>query len=91
MIRVKCVYANQSGKSDIQKNKFFDVLVYERDMNSTKELTLGIGDFNYHVGKKIDGLEGVHGRNEIGEKNWEGRMVLEFCNQKDLCVVNTWF
>ena len=54
-------------------------------------MTLGIGDFNGHVGKKVDRFEGVHGRNEIAEQNWEDRMLLEFCNQKDLCVTNKWF
>ena len=34
----------------------------------------------------MDGLEGVQKENEI-----ESRMLLEFCNQKDLCVGNTWF
>ena len=62
-----CVYAPQSGKPDTQKNKFYDELVQEWDMKGTKELTLGIGDFNGHVGKKVDGFEGVHGRNGIGE------------------------
>ena len=41
--------------------------------------------------KKVDGFEGVHEGNRIGEQNLEGRMLLEFCNQKDLCVVNIWF
>ena len=58
-------------------------------MKVTKELTLGIGDFNCHVGKKMDGFEGVHGGNGIGEQNLEGSMLLEFCNQKDLFVMNT--
>ena len=54
-------------------------------------MTLGIGDFNGQVGKKADGFEGVHGGNGIGEQNLEGRVLLEFCNQKGLCVANTWF
>ena len=53
-------------------------------MIGRKELTLGVGDFNGHVGKKVDGFEGVHGRNRIGEQNLEGRMLLEFCDQKNL-------
>uniref|UniRef100_A0A0L8HKL2 Endonuclease/exonuclease/phosphatase domain-containing protein n=1 Tax=Octopus bimaculoides TaxID=37653 RepID=A0A0L8HKL2_OCTBM len=49
-----------------------------------------MGDFNGHVGKWIQGFEGVHGGNRIGERNMEGRMLLEFCDE-ELCVVNTWF
>ena len=58
-------------------------------MKDTKELTLGIGDFNRHVGKKMDEFEGVHGGNGIEEQNLEGSMLMEFCNQKDLFVMNT--
>ena len=36
-------------------------------MYGRKDLTLGIGDFNDHVGKKVDGFEGVHGVNAIGQ------------------------
>ena len=60
-------------------------------MKDTKELTMGIGDFNAYVGKKVDGFEGVHGGNGIGEQNLKDRMLLEFCDQKNLYVANTWF
>ena len=33
-----------------------------------------------HVGKQIEGYEDV-----------EGKMLLEFCDEKELCVANTWF
>ena len=49
MIWVISVYAPQSGKPDIKKNKFYDKLVHKWDMKGTKKLTLGIGDFNGHV------------------------------------------
>ena len=48
IIRVICVHASQNGKPDIQKDKFYDKLVYVWVMKGTKELTLGIGDFNVH-------------------------------------------
>ena len=62
-------------------------MAYER----YKDLTLGIGDFNGYVEKKVFGFEGVHGGNGIKEQNLEDRMLLEFCNQMNLCVANTWF
>ena len=52
---------------------------------------MGLGDFNGHVGKEIEGFEGVHGGYGIGERNAEGRMLLEFYEEKELCVANTWF
>ena len=35
--------------------------------------------------------EDVPGGNGIGDRNVEGKMLLEFCDEKELCVVNTWF
>ena len=67
MIQVICDYASQSGKPDIQKNKFYDELVHEWDMKSTNELTLGIGDFNGHV-RKVVGFKGVHGEMALESK-----------------------
>ena len=71
MIRVICVYAPQSRKPDIQKDKFYDELVHEWDMKGTKELTLGIGDFNGYAAKKVDGFEGVHGCT----RNWGAKFA----------------
>ena len=48
-------------------------------------------DFNGHVGEEIEGFEGVHGGNGLGQRNAERRMLLEFCDEKELCVANTWF
>ena len=47
-----------------------------------------MGDFNGHVGKRI---EDVQGGNGIGERNMEGKMLLEFCDEKELSSANTWF
>ena len=53
------------------------------------QLVLGLGDFNGHVGRVIQGFEGVHGGYGIGERNAKGRMLLKFCDEKELCVANT--
>ena len=42
------------------------------------------------MGKYAEGFDGVHGGNGIGKRNAEGRL-LEFCDEKELCVANTWF
>ena len=70
---------------------FYDDLRSEWDMQSVGELVLGMGDFNGHVGKRIEGYEDVHGGYGIGERNVEEKMLLEFCDEKELCVANTWF
>ena len=50
-----------------------------------------LGDFDAHVGRHIDGFYGVHGGYGVGLRNLEGRLSLEFCLEKELCVLNTWF
>ena len=42
-IWVICIYAPQSGKPDIQKDKFYNELIYEWNMKGVKEWTLRIG------------------------------------------------
>ena len=63
----------------------------EWDLQNPGEVVLGMGDFNGHVGRRIDGFEGVQGGYEIGTRNVEERRLLEFCDEKELCVANTWF
>ena len=57
----------------------------------TSELIIGMVDFDGHVGRNIDGFLGVHEGFSISERNQEGRMLLEFCDAKHLCIANTSF
>ena len=91
VVRVICGYGPQSGRDSDDKEKFYDELAEEWEVSKENELVLGLGDFNGHVGKSSQGFEGVHGGNGIGERNAEGRMLLEFCDGKELCVGNTFF
>ncbi|XP_033096796.1 uncharacterized protein LOC117101040 [Anneissia japonica] len=56
-----------------------------------KEFLVVAGDFNGHIGKDIDGYEGIHGGFSIGTRNRKGRRLLEFCAESNLVVGNTWF
>ena len=60
-------------------------------MNSTGDLVMCLGDFNWHVGRHFDGFDGVHGGMGVGQRNVEGGILLEVCLEKELCVSNTWF
>ena len=57
------------------------------DICSACDLVTCLGDFNGHIGRHIDGVQGGYG---VGQTNMEGRMLLEFCLVKELCVSNTW-
>ena len=85
MLRLICGYAPQSGRSLEEKQSFYDGLKYEWDMHSADDLVMCFDDFNLHVGRHIDGGYGV------GQRNFEGRMLSEFCLEKELCVYFTWF
>ena len=50
-----------------------------------------LDDFNGHVGRHIDGFDGVHGGHGVVQRNLEGRMLLEFRLEMQLCVSNTCF
>ena len=63
----------------------------EWDLQNLGELVLGLGDFNGHLGRRINGFEGVHGWQWNWQRNVEGRRLLQFCDEKELWVANTWF
>ena len=48
-------------------------------MHSAGDLVMFFGDFNIYFGRNIDWFVGVHGRYCVGQRNLEGRMLLEFC------------
>ena len=48
-----------------------------------------LGDFSGHVGRRIDGTNGVHVVYYVGQWYGEERMLFEFCLEKELCVSNT--
>ena len=91
VLRFICGYAPQSGRSLEEKQSFYDKLKCEWDMQSADDVVMYSGDFNGHIGRYIDGFDEEHGGYGAGQRNLEGRMLLEFCLEKELCVSNTWF
>ena len=91
VMRIICVYGPQSGRPDAEKVRFYDEMGSEWDLGSSSEIIFSLGDFNEHVGKYAEGFEGVHEENGVGKKHAEERRLLEFCDERELCVANTWF
>ena len=79
------------GRSECEKDQFDNDMASKRDLQNPGEMILDLGDFNGHVEGRIDVFEGVQGGNETGERKVEGRRLLEFCDEKQLCVANTRF
>ena len=45
-----------------------------------------LDDFNEHVGRHIDGFDGVHGGYGVGQRNFDGRMLLVLSGERIMCV-----
>ena len=43
---------------------------------SAGDLVMCLGEFSGHVGWHVDGFDGVHGGFDVGQRNFEGRMLL---------------
>ena len=91
VMRIICAYGPQSGRPNAEKVRFYDEMGNEWDFGSSREIIISLGGFNGHVGKYAEVFEGVHGGDGIGKRNAEGRKLLEFCDDRELCVANTWF
>ena len=91
VIRVIDEYAPQGGRSESEKDQFYNDTASKWNLKNPGEVVLGMGDLNRHVGRRIGDFEGVHGEYGIGKKNVEERRLLEFCDEKELCVANKWF
>ena len=91
VVRIVCEYAPQCGRSMSEKKKFYEKLARGCEVENANEVLICLGDFNGHIGKEVDGFEGVHRCFGIGKRNLEGKLLLEFCVKKDLCVGNSWF
>ena len=77
-----CAYAAQSGKTMEENVNFYEYLSREWTTHHTSEQIIGVGDLNGQVGRKTDGFKRVHRGLSIGERNQEGRMLYEFCDEK---------
>ena len=86
-----CEYGPQSGRPNTEKVRFYDEVASAWNFKSFSEIIVSSGDFNGHVGKCPEGFEGVHGGMVLEKRNAEGRKLLEFCDERELCVANTWF
>ena len=91
VMRIICAYGPQSGRPDTEKVRFYDEMMSEWELGSSSVIIVSLGDFNGYVGKCDEGFEGVDGGNSNGKSKAEGRSLMEFCGEKELCQANIWF
>ena len=91
MIRLRVIsgYGPQAGRPLEEKHRFCDDLAGEYKAQNPSEVIFGLVDLNGNVGEETEGFAGVHGGNGIGTRNAEGRTLLEYCDERELCVANT--
>ena len=70
VLRLICGYAPQCGRSLKEKQSFHDELICEWNTHSADDLVMCLGDINGHVGRHIDGFDGVHGECSVGQRNF---------------------
>ena len=90
VLRLIFGYAPHSGRSLEEEQSFYDKLKCEWDVHSAVDLVMCLGDFSGHVGRHMDGFDGIHGEYGAGQRNLEEGMLLEFCLVKELSMSNTW-
>jgi exonuclease III len=91
LVNVISAYAPQVGRTDDEKERFWEDLRKEVISIPHEELLVLGGDLNGHVGEKADGFEGVHGGHGFGRRNVEGETILEFGDAMEMVLCNTWF
>ena len=89
VVTVISVYAPQSGRSEEEKEKFYEDLTAK--VQSRHGICFVLGDFNGHVGRSSLGYIGIHGGFGWGERNRDGERILEFADSLDMVVGNTFF
>ena len=90
VVRIFCFHAH-NRRSMIEKENFYEEMARGCEMENENEVLICLKDFNQHIDEKVNGFEGVHGGFGIGKRNLEGRLLLEFCVEKGMCVGNSWF
>ena len=91
LMNVVSAYAPQVGRSQEEKDEFWDALcMLTEGVKKTERIMLG-GDLNGHIGKDSDGYGGIHGGYGYGMRNAEGERILEFCEAMEMIVCGTQF
>lgn len=84
------VYAPTSVADAQEREEFFQTLSSHIERMPKKEITLVLGDFNSKVGKETisNGVCGTHG---LGNRNDSGEELIQFCQENEMIIANTWF
>lgn len=89
ILTIVIVYApNEDAKAE-EKNKFW-LQLQETIQDYTGKLII-LGDFNARVGNQHEKWQGVIGNNGEATLNNNGKRFIEFCNDNNLIIANTFY
>ena len=88
-ITVIQVYAPTSNAEEAEVDRFFEDLQGLLELTPIKDVLFIIGDCNEKVGSQE--TPGVTGKFGLGIENEAGQMLMEFCQENTLVIVNTLF
>ena len=85
------VYTPTLQAEPAEKDKFYSELRSLPQGTPTDDKLLVLGDFNARVGQYEVTWKGILGRHSVGNCNDHGRLLLEFCMEQRLVIINTIF
>lgn len=98
MIRIKTtqrtlniiqVYAPTADKVEEEIDQFYDDVQQALDITKNRDITIIMGDFNAKIGKgRVDDIIGDFG---LGIRNERGDRLIEFCQEHDMAITNTFY
>jgi len=86
-----CFYAPHSGKSEEEKETFWNEMFHLVSCIPQNEMIVLAGVMNGHVGSSNAGNDGTHGGFEYGDRKADGSRILELADGPYLVICNTLF
>ena len=88
-ITVIQVYAPTSNAEEAEVEEFYEDLQDLLELTPKKDILFIIGDWNAKVGSQE--TPGVTGKFGLGMQNEAGQRLIEFCQENELVIANTFF
>ena len=83
------VYVPTSNAEEAEVERFYEDLQDLLELTPKKEVLFIIGDWNAKVGSQE--TPGVTGKFGLGIRNEAGQILIEFCQENALVIINTLF
>lgn len=83
------VYAPTADAADHEVNQFYKEVTDLLKLTKKHDINIVMGDFNAKIGK--GSFEGIVGPYGLGTRNERGDRLVQFCQEEDMKITNTWF